>query len=117
MLDDRDLAEMRDAVAETFPDLCNLLSVTTTADNEGGYTETWGTATANVPCRKDLLSGNEVQADNSSRPFATEIFSMPCGVAIASDYRIEFGDNTYAITNIKIDSSWNIVQRVYVERV
>lgn len=114
-------ADMEDA---TLPDTGNILSVTQTADGEGGYSESWGTATAGVACRVDLFTSRgvgiigmeQVQA-GAIKPYSTWILSVPYGTALTSANRFEHGGNTYNVIEVDAGRSWGGNVRATLEKI
>lgn len=116
MLDRNELRDMRDAVEALFPDFCNLLTFTRTTNGAGGYTEAWGTATRNVPCRVDQQIGSERLTDGSLRAFTSLEMCVPYDTTITESYRVEHGGYTYNVVNANLDQSWQIEKTILLER-
>ena len=114
-LSSADLEFMRSEIENMLPDTCNILSVLKTSDGMGGFTETWGTATANVKCRLDTKSGNYRSLDGSVQSFDKLVFSLPYNTAIEIANRIEYNGETYQPT-AENSGSWLAVKRVEVEK-
>lgn len=113
----RELAQMQADIYDLLPDLCDILSVAYTADSEGGFTETWGTATAKVHCRIDYRSGRENLIGGAIQPYSNAVLSIPYNTAINSTNRIKSGDYIWAVKSINDGQSWKAVKRVEMERV
>lgn len=117
MLTALELSEMRAAINNLFPDTCNILSVTESADGQGGITETWGTASTSS-CRLDVVTGREQTAGGALQPYIKTMLSLPYNATITEAYRVEHGGITYAvIAPPNNDQSWKAVTRVELERV
>lgn len=116
MLSNTELTQMRADVADLMPDTCNILSLTTVPDGQGGQTETWGTATAGVACRIDAYRGKEMVSSDSLKPFNTYVVTVPYDTTITPANRVEKGSDTYNVTAVDTEKSWPVVRRVYVER-
>ena len=116
-LSTRELASVREAIADTLPDLCSLLTPTYTSDGMGGFALSYGTALTNVPCRLDVIKPREQLSADRNVHFATFMLSMPYNTVVASNYRVEVNSGTYNVTGIAPDKSWNAVKRVTVERI
>jgi SPP1 family predicted phage head-tail adaptor len=117
-MNNRDLREMRKAVEGLFPDYCNLLTVTRTSDGAGGFTQGWGTAVKNCPCRvdDDGMSDTERLAPGGLRPLTTLEICLPYDTTITEKYRIEHSGFTYNVISIDRDQSWQIEKVATVER-
>ena len=112
-----ELTAMRDAIADLFPDTCNILALTTTSDGAGGWTEAWGTATASVPCRVDYLSGRETTTGGALLPYQSAVISMAHGVSVTPQNRVEVGSNVYSLQAANTGQSWKAVSRFMAELV
>lgn len=105
MLTDNDLSYMRDSIEMLFPDTCDILSVTRVVDASGGYTETWGTASANVPCRSDYINGVLQLAGGGLQPYRTLELSVPYDTTVTTDNRVKWNSGEYTIQNVN-SNSW-----------
>ncbi len=117
MLTDNDLEYMRGIIAELLPDTCNILSLTRTADGMGGFTETWGTVTANIACRLDPVRAREEVAGMGLQPFRTYQLTLSHDQTISEAQRIEHGGYTYAVMPADSGKSWQASNRTLVERI
>lgn len=120
LLNSADLARLQnDIEAYTLPDTCNILSLSRTSDNQGGWTESWGTATASVKCRLDGLA-NTVARDSvqgsSLRDYSRWIITLPHDATLQADWRIEHSSGTYAVITLMDNGSWNAHTRATLER-
>ncbi len=119
MLSNSELTEIRGIIADLLPDTCNVLTATQTADGFGGMSQSWGTASANVSCRLDILSRQSPTSTGgaSLREYQETVLSVPYNTTVDKDYRIEHGGFTYNVTATNTDQSWIAVKRVSLERV
>lgn len=113
----KELASIREAIADTLPDVCNLLTPTYTSDGMGGFVFSFGTAETNVPCRLDVIKPREQLSADRNVHFATFMLSLPYSTVITPNYRVEVNSGTYNVTGIAPDKSWNAVRRVTIERI
>ena len=116
----RELAQMQadiNDLLESTNTTCDILSVTYTADSEGGFTEAWGTATANVHCRIDYRTGSELLTGGAIQPYNKAVLSIPYNIAINSTNRVKSGDYIWAVKSINDGQSWMAVKRAELERV
>jgi SPP1 family predicted phage head-tail adaptor len=117
-----ELSEIRSAVNELMPDTCTLLTRTNASDGEGGFTETWGTASANVPCRLDSKlgmiesKGNERLAAGEIQYFHTYVLTLPYNTTITEQYRVLLDGQYYQVKSVDFDKSWIASVRAFVER-
>jgi hypothetical protein len=116
MMDTRELADLQaDLAAELLPDTCHILALARVSDGQGGYTETWGTATANVACRKDAVKNYEALAAAGVSPFGVWLFTLPAGTTLTSANRIQHGGAYYNVTGQDAGKSLAACIRVYAE--
>jgi len=114
-----DLAWMRDALEELMPDTCAILTATNASDGQGGYTVTWGTASANVKCRVDpgkkemyeRLTGAKLE------PFSWWQLTLPHDTTITAQSRVVVNGNTYNVVNHDDNKSWQATLRVALMKV
>ena len=113
-----ELASMRAAVAGLLPDTCHILTVTHTSDGAGGWTDTAGTATANVPCRLDIPKpGTEVIAGLSLTTYRPATVAMAYDVTVTTENQLQIGSTIYNITAVNIGQSWAVEKICTVEKV
>lgn len=113
-----ELAQIRNDIAQLFPDTCHILSLTLTSDGMGGNTETWGTAGTAIPCRLDFTArGRETVSSDKNTPFQTGVVSMAYNQSVTTANRLQFGAVAYNVTSTNTDQSWIGVKRMSVERV
>ena len=113
----KELALMRESIADTLPDLCNLLTPTYTGDGMGGFTSAFGTVSTNIPCRLDPVKPREQLSADRNVHFATFMLTLPYSITVNPNYRIEVNGGTYNVTGVSPDKSWNMDRRVTVERI
>jgi head-tail adaptor len=117
MLTDNDLADMRQAVGELLPATCHILSLSQTSDGQGGFTDTWGTATANVSCRLDYKRGDERVFGATNQPYNGFVLSLPYDSTITAVNRVKIGSTQYNVTMVDNGKSWAAVVRCAVEAI
>lgn len=113
---------MRADAAVLMPDTCTILSRTMTSDGEGGMTETWATAYANVKCRVDYLSAKETSAKETAKagsltPYQSAIISMPYDTIITPVNRVQIGSSVFTVQAVNIGQTHKAAIRVRVELV
>lgn len=113
-----ELAQIRSDIASLLPETCTILGITRTSDNQGGWTETQGTVTANVPCRMDFPNpGKEQMSGGALIPFKQGILSMAYDVTVTTANQILMNSVTYNVTAVNDNQSWIGGKQVIVERV
>lgn len=112
---DADLSWMQDEVEKTLPDTCNILTMTKTSDGQGGWTESWGTATAGVACRVDAMasSDSDTVVGESERVYDRYVVTLPHDTTISEYNRIEVNDYTLSIDAVDHPKSEATCLRVY----
>ena len=112
-----ELAQMRSDIEELLPDTGNILEKTQVSDGQGGFTDSWGTATADVACRVDAQKGDESLSADRQKPFNEYMLTLPHGTTIMTANRFEHGSNTYNVTGVNEDQSWIGCKRVVLEKI
>ena len=110
------LAAMRSAISELLPDTCNIVSITNTADSEGGWTEARGTTGTAIACRMDVSQGREQVTGGAVQPYTTYMLSLPYDATVAPANIIEHSSVNYAVKSVNRNQSWKAVVRVELER-
>lgn len=90
--------------AVTLPDTCDILSLTRSRGSMGDFTETWGTASANVPCRLDHRSGNEVSIGTALQPVYSYVLTLPWNTTVTAANRIKHAGQTYSVKSVSFGS-------------
>ena len=113
----KELAQMRADIEDLMPDVCSILSVAYTSDGEGGMTEAWGTALADVACRVDYRSGSEKMTGGAIQPYNKAVISLPYTTALTTKHRVKLDDFVWAVLSVNEGQSWDVVRRAELERV
>src|SRR5512139_444892 len=101
LLSDAEIAAMRAEVLDVaLPDTCSILSLTLTSDGQGGYSETWGTATASVACRIDPVQSREILSGDAVQPFSRFMVTLPYDATVTQENRIQIDTTQYNILGI-----------------
>jgi len=111
-----ELVAMRHDIEELLPDTCSLLTVTETADGQGGVTLIWGTTYAAVKCRLDYVSGMERTQAGALNPFTGWVLTVPQSQTITSAYRVEHSSSTYTVQSVSEGGSWLACKRAWLQR-
>jgi head-tail adaptor len=115
-MDASELAGLRADIQDTLPEICNILSVSRTADGYGGMTETWGTASASVACRMDHKVGKIATVGGAAETYQGNMLTLPYDASITTSNRVQYGGNLYNVDSVSEGSSI-AVKRVQVQRV
>ena len=117
-LSNSEISAMRSTIeTEALPDTCNILSVTQTSDGQGGFTESWGTATTGVACRLDNTSSRELLSGEQIEHFTGWMLTLPHDTSIAAGNRVEIGSDQYNVVGFDDGKSWPLDLRVLLEQV
>lgn len=118
MPDTRELANLRaDMENVLMPDVCNILSVTYTADGQGGHTQAWGTATYGIACRIDPVKASEILAGGQVAPYHGYVVTLPHDTTVTAADRVEIDTQAYNILSVDAGKSWSACVRLQVEKV
>jgi len=110
MLTSSELVKIRTDIEQLMPDTCTILSLTAVSDAQGGFTETWGTATANVKCRLDAAQqgrGQERLEAGAISPFTYWMLTLPHGTSISTEQRVVVGGGTFDVQSVDSGKSWS----------
>jgi hypothetical protein len=111
------LAEMRRTIAnDLLPDTCNICSITTTPDGEGGVTTSRGTVGTAIACRLDVISGREQVTGGAIEPYIAYKLSLPYDATVGLTNIIEHNSVDYQVKAVNLSQSWKAVVRVDLER-
>jgi hypothetical protein len=112
------LAAMRAAIGELLPDTCQVITITNTADSEGGVTTSRATATA-IDCRLDAVQGvstGEQRTGGAIQAYQSYMLSVPYDSVVLPENEILISGVNYAVKSINRGQSWKAVVRVELER-
>jgi SPP1 family predicted phage head-tail adaptor len=113
-----ELAQIRADVLTLLPDTGNILSSSLSPDGSGGWTTTWGTATAGVNYRLDPIRAREQVAGAALTSFHTFILTLPHNTTVAAQNRFKAADGTeYNVVSVDAGKSWQVSVRCEVERI
>jgi hypothetical protein len=113
-LSNAELEIMRADIEALLPDTCSIISVTLTSNGAGGFTESFGTASAS--CRKDTKTVLAVDSGGVVNTTYAEMITLPWDTTIANTSRIVHGGNTYKVIGVT-DGSWLCIKRVEVRKI
>jgi len=108
-----ELSQIRTDLETALPGTCYITSLTRTSDNQGGWTESWGTVGTST-CRLDFTGGKETLTGAALAPFTQAILTLPYDTTITEQNRVVFEDNTYTVQAVNI-GSWLGVKRATLE--
>lgn len=119
-----ELAQMRDDIESLLPDTGNILSKSLSSDGEGGWVETWGTATANVSCRLDSFTsktssrfqGDEILMGGAVQSYGRWTLTLPHGTSIGVENRFEGNGRTFNVIATDNGKSWSPNVRAILEQ-
>jgi head-tail adaptor len=112
----KELAAMRSVIADLLPETCSVLTLTKTSDGQGGFTETWGTASTTT-CRVDWKSGIETIQGGAIQPYRRCMITLPYDTTVTEGSRLAVGSDTYAVTGVDNGKSWDACLRVEVDKI
>ena len=113
-----EIAQMRlDVEDMVLPDKGYILTLTQVSDGQGGFTDTWGTASAYTKCRLDYMTGTEAVFGGALKPYSGWNLTVPYNTSITQANRFSLNGDTYAVVEVDTDKSWNLFIRARVEKV
>lgn len=107
-----ELEAIRNHMEATLPDTCSIISVTNSADGQGGVTETPGTVTG-VPCRCSPVP-IQARSDSTGEQFRVHnvyVFSLHWDRAVTVRDKIVFDSDTYRVIGLNDDHSERFLRR------
>jgi hypothetical protein len=115
MLPASELAQIRKDLETTLPDSGTVLTLASTSDGQGGWSEVWSGSTP-IPCRLDFISGAETPTGAALTPYTRAIVTIPQDTTISEQNRFGHSSGTYTIQAVNL-GSWLGVKRLTVEKV
>ena len=119
MLTADELSAMRTEAEKVLISTCSLLNPSTTRDDMGGGTATWGTATS-VPCRLSMVQGLRAQTVTIAGQFqvhAPFVLSLEWDRTVLAGYRAIVNSDTFEVLNVDDDHDDRVLRRAYLRRV
>ena len=111
-LTNNELTAMRRAINDLLPGTCNILSLTRTADGQGGWTEAWGTATTGVSCRLDNVTKREQLSGAAVQHFTGWVLTVPYDTTVTVSNRVQVDGTQYNILGVDSGKSWPVSLRL-----
>jgi hypothetical protein len=114
-----ELAEMRDDLEDSLPDLAVIQTRGFLSDGGGGGTTTW-TVAGTVSCRvTPVSSSGEGEAVRGGRvhPDTEYVFTFPYDTAITDTHQVVHAGGTFTATAVRAPKSWEISRRVEMKEV
>ena len=115
-LTERELTDMRGALAHLLPSEARVYTYSTTVDAAGNAVDTY-TAGARYNCRLDWRNGKEVVTVDVLAGYTGWVVTLPHNATLTVKDRLLIGDKYYSVTSFDPDKSWGIVARAMVEQV
>lgn len=112
-----ELARARLDMSATLPGTCDILSLTRASDGQGGWAETWGTASAGVACRIAAQRGAESIGGAAVLASYTFVLSVPYDTALTEAHRVKSDGITYTVRAVDRGKSQGLLKRAIIERV
>lgn len=119
MITAAELADMRDDLEDSLPDLAVIQTRGFLSDGGGGGTTTW-TVAGTVSCRvTPVSSSGEGEAVRGGRvhPDTEYVFTFPYDTAITDTHQVVHAGGTFTATAVRAPKSWEISRRVEMKEV
>lgn len=111
---------MRATLTRSLPDTATIQRRTRVSDDQGGQSDTWATASTNVPCRlSPMASVAESERILGAREGsqARWLATFPSGTDVGSSDRVVVGSRTFEVTQVFAPRSWELGRRVGLDEV
>lgn len=112
----RELAGMRDALADLLPSEARVYTYSAVNDGMGNVVPTY-TAGTLYNCRLDWRNGREGVTSDALSGYTGWVVTLPYDATLTVRDRLLIGGKYYSVTSFDSDKSWGIVQRALVEQV
>lgn len=119
MLTDREVADMRDTLEQTFPDECTIRRSQVVPDGQGGETETWSDL-ATVPCRLSPQSqrqSDEVEEGDRITALTYRVVTVAHDTDVTAADRLVINGETLEVQGLRAPRSWELSRRIECRRV
>lgn len=112
MLSEAELAEIRAAVEESFPDTCTIQTRTET-NTKGSVADSYANTYTNVPCRLMPVrrEAREYEVAGKITMVARFLLTVPHDQAIAATNRVIHGGLTYEVLGVQAGHSFRTARR------
>jgi SPP1 family predicted phage head-tail adaptor len=103
---------------DSLPDVCTISRRTQTTDSQGGYTETWATASTTT-CRvvsSNLTPEERATADRLSLATAWVVI-LPALTDVTAADRIVVGSRTFEVAAVLAPKTWEVGRRVLCKEI
>jgi hypothetical protein len=115
-LSNRELADMRGALANLMPSEARVYTYAATVDAAGNAVDSY-TAGITYNCRLDWRNGRETVTADALAGYTGWVVTLPYDAALTVKDRLLIGGKYYSVTSFDTDKSWGIVARALVEQV
>lgn len=117
MLSATELAAMRETVESALPDTCTIQSATVGRDSIGAPTRAWTDRATGVACRLAARTVQERVLGEKATHVGDWVLTLAYDEVIEPGDQVLIGTDAYEVVGIDEAKSWNLGQRVGVNRV
>ena len=110
------IVKARARFARLLPDLALIERPTRVSDGGGGYTQTWATLAANVPCRLAPVGGGEDERGRASGgdrivDSATSTITFAAGVDVSESDRVTVAGQAFDVLLVRRRGNYEVTRR------
>ena len=116
LLQENDLAYVRNEAQQAMPDIVNIQRLTRVADGQGGFTEDWSDAYQNVPARIIASGGSESTNAGRQDLQADASLTVAYQQSVEQTDRVVHTSGTYEVLFVENGKSWATAKRCQVRR-
>ena len=107
LLQNNDLAYMRQQVLQAMPDLVNIQRRSLVSDKQGGYPEEWANVYQNVVARLASKGVSEAVEENRRDVQAEFTLVLPYTQSVIQADRVVHTSGTYEVQSVDTGKSWS----------
>jgi head-tail adaptor len=109
---------MRGELNDTLPGTAVIHSRTTTADGQGGYTQTFAaSATVDARLSPEALRGGELAAGGRLAEVSPWILTVAAETSLDETMRVVYNSATYEVVEVLTRTPWELSRRVRLTEV
>lgn len=117
LLQEFDLAYLREQVKVAMPDEISIQRLTLTSDKQGGYTQEFGSVYQHIKARLTAKPGAESIAANAQDARIDFTLTVAYDQSIEQTDRITHRGNHYEVLSIDVGDSWAIAKQCQLRKI
>lgn len=116
MITAAELAEMRDDLEDSLPDLAVVKTQNWVSDGGGGGSTTF-TASGTIPCRIAPVQNMEGTTGGRISPDSEYVVTLPFDAAVTTESMLTINTRNFSVTGMREPRSWEISRRIEAKEV